>query len=93
MEVATLAALSCSSLSWMVEWPEIHLMKMEDEMEFDDLMNWERHIMNEEVRGFDELRASHNDLFSLQKSTETEGWLALVDVQNNADSMTAASSS
>ena len=93
MEVATLAAMSCSSLSWMVEWPEIHLMKMEDEMEFDDLMNWERHIMNEEVRGFDELRASHNDLFSLQKSTETEGWLALVDVQDNSDSMTAASSS
>ena len=37
--------------------------------------------------------ASHKDLLSLQKSTEIEGWLAMVDVQDNADSMAAASSS
>ena len=37
--------------------------------------------------------ASHKDLLSLQKITEIEGWLALVDVQDDADSMAAASSS
>ena len=46
----------------------------------------------EEVQGLGEMSASHNDLLSLQKSTEIEIWLALVDVQDNADSMTAASS-
>ena len=37
------------------------------------------------------MRASHKDLLSVQKSMETERWLALVYVQDNADSMTAAS--
>ena len=39
------------------------------------------------------MRASHNDLLSMQKRMEIEGWLALVDFQDNADSMAAASSS
>ena len=60
-------------------------MKMEDEME---LMK----LRIEEVQGFGEMRASHNDLLSVLKNTETERWLALVDVQDNADSMAAASS-
>ena len=47
----------------------------------------------EEVGGFDEMRASHNNLLSVQKSLEIERWLLLVVVQNSADSMTAASSS
>ena len=59
-------------------------MKMEDEMELMEL--W-----IEEVQGFDKIRAWHNDFVSLQKSTVIEGWLALVDVQNNADSLAASS--
>ena len=47
----------------------------------------------EEIRGFDEIGASHNDLLSMQKSMEFEGWLALVDVHDKADSIAAASSS
>ena len=47
----------------------------------------------ENVVGWDEMRASHNDLLSVQKSMEIEGWLALADVQDSADSMAAASSS
>ena len=39
------------------------------------------------------MTASQRDLLSVQKSTEIEGWLALADVQDNADSMAAASSS
>ena len=38
------------------------------------------------------MRASHNDLLSVQKSMEIEGWLMLVDVHDNADSMAADSS-
>ena len=38
------------------------------------------------------MRGSHNDLLSAQKSMGTEGWLTLVDVQDNADSLVAASS-
>ena len=41
----------------------------------------------------DEMRASHKDLLSVQKSMEIEGWVALVSVQDSADSMAAASSS
>ena len=41
----------------------------------------------EEVRGFDEMRASHNDLLSVQKSMEIEGWLAFLNIQDNADWM------
>ena len=44
------------------------------------------------IRGLDEMRASHKDLLCLQNGKEIEGWLALVDVQDNADSLAAASS-
>ena len=47
----------------------------------------------ENVLGWDEMRASHKDLLSVQKSMEIEGWLALADVHNSADSMAVASSS
>ena len=60
-------------------------MKMEDEME---LMK----LWIEEVRGFDQMRASRNDLLSVQRSIVVEERLALVDAQDNADSMAAASS-
>ena len=46
----------------------------------------------ENVRGWDEMRDSHKDLLSVQKSMEIEGWLVLVDVQDSADSMAASSS-
>ena len=46
----------------------------------------------ENVRGLDETRASRKGLLSVQKSMEIEWWLALVDVQDSADSMAAASS-
>ena len=46
----------------------------------------------ENIGGWDETRASHKDLLSVQKSMEIEGWLVLVDVQDCADSMAAASS-
>ena len=46
----------------------------------------------ENIRGWDETRASHKDLLSVQKSMEIEGWLVLVDAQDCADSMAAASS-
>ena len=58
---------------------------MEDEMELMEL--W-----IDEVQGFDKIKAWHNDFVSLQKSIMIEGWLALVDGQNNADSLAAASS-
>ena len=38
------------------------------------------------------MRASHKDLLSVQKSVEIEGWLAVVDVHNNSDSMATTSS-
>ena len=44
----------------------------------------------EKVRGFDEMRAWHKDLLSVQKSTEIDWGLALVGVHDNADSMAAA---
>ena len=59
-------------------------MKMEDKMKLMEL--W-----TEEVHGFDEMRASHNDLLSAQKSITIEGWLELKDVQDNADSMADSS--
>ena len=61
-------------------------MKMEDQLELMEL--W-----MENVRGWDEMRASHKDLLSVQKSMVIEWWLALVSVQDSADSMAAASSS
>ena len=65
MVVASLAALSTRSLPGMVEWPEIHQMKMEDDMELMEL--W-----IENVRGWDEMRASNQGLLSVQKSMEIE---------------------
>ena len=44
----------------------------------------------EDVQGFDEMSASHNDLLSVQKRREIEQWLVLVDVHSNVDSMAAA---
>ena len=61
-------------------------MKMEDEMELIELRT-------EDVGGCNEMRASHKDLLSVQKSTVIERWLVLVSVQDNTDSMAAASSS
>ena len=37
MVVASLAVLSASSLPWMAEWPGIHWMKMNEEMELMEL--------------------------------------------------------
>ena len=61
-------------------------MKMEDEMELMEL--W-----IEEVWGFKDMRDPQNDLLSVQNSMIIEGLLASVDVQDNADSMAASSSS
>ena len=61
-------------------------MKMEDEMELMEL--W-----IEEVWGFNDMRDPQNDLLSVQNSMIIEGFLASVDVQDNADSMAASSSS
>ena len=85
MVVATLAALSARLLPEMAEWPGIHWMKMEGDMEVMEL--W-----IENVQEWDEMRALHKDLLSVQKSMENEGWLALVEVQDSTDSMEAASS-
>ena len=52
---------------------------MEDEMELTEL--WIEEVF------------LHNDLPSVQKSMAIEGWLTLVDVQDNAESMAAACSS
>ena len=84
--VASLAALLARSLPEMAEWPGIHWMKMEEDMELMEL--W-----TENFWGWDEMRASHKDLLSVQKSMEIEGWLALVDVQDSTGSMAAAFSS
>ena len=80
----SLAALSASLLPGMAEWPGMHWMEMEDKMELMEL--W-----IEDVWGFDETKVWHNDLLSAQKSMGIGGWLALVDIQDNADSMAAAS--
>ena len=47
----------------------------------------------EEVHGFNEMRASHNDLLPVQKSMGIEGWLVLMNFQDNAYLMAVASSS
>ena len=86
MLVTSLAALSARALPGMAAWLGIHWMKIEGDMELMEL--W-----MENVRGLDEMRASHKDLLSVQNSTEIEGWLALVDVQDSADSVAAAFSS
>ena len=61
-------------------------MKMEGKMKLMELSI-------EEVRGFDDMRARHNDLLSVLKSMAIEEWLPLKDAQDNADSMAAAFSS
>ena len=86
MVVAPLAALSARLLPGMAEWPGIHWIKMKGDMEVMEL--W-----IENVQEWDEMRALHKDLLSVQKSMENEGWLALVEVQDSTDSMEAASSS
>ena len=86
MVVASLVALLAKSLPGMEEWPGIHWIKIEDEMELMELRM-------ENVQGCDDMRASHKDLLSVQKSTVIEWWLALVSVQDNAVFMAAASSS
>ena len=86
MVVASLAVLSARSLPGTTEWPGIHWVKMEDDVELMELQ-----IQN--VWRWDEIRASHKDLLSVQKSKEIGGCLALVSVQDSADSMAAASSS
>ena len=67
MVVASLATLSTSWLSGMSEWPGIHLMKMEDEMELMEL--WMK-----EVQVFDDMRASHKDLLSVQTRMVIHEW-------------------
>ena len=65
MMVASLAALSSTSLPGIEEWPGIHWIKIEDEMELMELRM-------ENVRGCDDMRASHKDLLSVQKSMVIE---------------------
>ena len=65
MIVASLAVLLARSLPGMAEWPGIHWMKMEDEMKLLEL--W-----MENVRGWDEMRASNKGLLSVQKSMVIE---------------------
>ena len=69
MTVATvmvsLAVLSARSLPGIAEWPGIHWIKIEEEMELMEL--W-----MEKVRGWDETRTSHKDLLSVQKSMVIE---------------------
>ena len=65
MVVASLAALSARSLPGIAEWPGIHWIKIKDKMELMEL--W-----MENVQGWDEMRASHRDLLSVQKNTVIE---------------------
>ena len=65
MMVASLAALPARSLPRIEEWPGIHWIKFEDEMELMELQM-------ENVQGCDDMRASHKDLLSVQKSMVIE---------------------
>ena len=65
MRVASFAVLSARSLPGIDEWPRIHWIKIEDEME---LMK----MRMEKVRGCDDMRASHKDLLSVQNRTVNE---------------------
>ena len=65
MVVVSLAAVSARSLPGMAEWLGIHWMKMEDEVELMEL--W-----MEDVQGWDEMKASHKDLLSVQKNMVIE---------------------
>ena len=64
MMVASLAALSARSLPG-IEWSGIHWIKIEDEMELMELQMGN-------VRRCDDMRASHKNLLSVQKSTVIE---------------------
>ena len=66
MVVASLAALSARLLPGMSEWPGIHKMTMEDKIE--ELME----LWMENVQGWNEMRALHKDLLSVQKSMVIE---------------------
>ena len=59
---------------------------MVEEMELMD--SWMK-----DVRGFDDWRASHRDLLSVQIRMYNDGWLAVVDVHIKVDCMTTAFSS
>ena len=61
-------------------------MKIEEEVKLMEL--W-----IEEVRGFDDMTASLNDILSVQKRMVIKEWLLLVDVQVKAGSMAVAFSS
>ena len=65
MRVASLAALSARSLPGIDEWSGIHWIKIEDEMELMELQMGN-------VRRCDDMRASHKNLLSVQKSTVIE---------------------
>ena len=65
MMVASLAALSARSLPGIEEWPGIHWIKIEDEMELMELRM-------ENVRRCHDMRASHKDLLFVQKGTVIE---------------------
>ena len=65
MWVASFVALSARSFPEIDEWPGIHWIKIEDEMELMELRM-------ENVRGCDDMRASHKDLLSVQKRTVNE---------------------
>ena len=61
----SLVAASARSLPGMVEWPGIHWMKIENEMELMEL--WMK-----DVQGWDEMRASHEELLFVQESMVIE---------------------
>ena len=65
MMVASLAALPARSLPGIEEWPGIHWIKIEDEMELMELQM-------ENFQGCDDMRASHKGLLSVQKRTVNE---------------------
>ena len=86
MLVASFAAFLSSLLPKITEWSGIYWMKIEEEVKLMEL--W-----IEEVRGFDDMTASLNDILSVQKRMVIKGWLLLVDVQVKAGSMAVAFSS
>ena len=65
MRVASFAALSVTLLPGIDEWPGIHWIKVEDEMELMELGM-------ENVQRCNDMRASHKDLLSVQKRTVNE---------------------
>ena len=65
MMVASLATLSARSLPGIEEQPGIHWIKIGDEMKLMELQM-------ENVRGCDDMRASHKGLLFVQKSTVIE---------------------